>query len=153
MEMQMAKKRPQTTESSTMSAAGNDDMPQTKTGAAKKFLRENPDLVENHTYKELAEMIAKKYGFAPTTGDVANAKALIMKGRSGSGPKRRPVSASAPRLALSTPAAPAAPTAPAVKAVAASASAANAVSATLDLVRAVGLEQASAIISGLSKSN
>lgn len=134
-----------------MTAAGNDDKPQTKTGAAKKFLRENPDLVENHTYKELAEMISKAYGFSPTTGDVANAKALILKSKTGSGPKRRPaaVTSSARMPVAATATAPAATSTPTAKAAAATAT--NAVDATLSLVRAVGLEQASAIISGLSK--
>jgi hypothetical protein len=133
-----------------MTAAGHDDKPQTKTGAAKKFLRENPDLVEKHTYKELAEMISRTYGFSPTTGDVANAKALIMKGRTGSGPKRRPASVtSSPRVPAAPAATASAVAAPAARATAASST--NAVDATLSLVRAVGLEQASAIISGLSK--
>jgi hypothetical protein len=147
METQMAKKRSMNMARS-VEAAGGESLPQSKTAAAKRFLSENPELVTQHTHKELAELISQKYGFAPTAGDVANAKGLILKGSPKGSLRRRSASVATPFAATISVISTAAPKAPV-----AAASATDAVNATLNLVRAVGLEQATAIISGLTKSN
>ena len=144
----MAKKKSPNSANSAI-AAGSEDLPQTKTAAAKRFLVENPDLVATHTYKELAGLISQKYNFSPTAGDVANAKSLISKTRPKAALKRRSSAVATSSEALAFTVLTAVPT-PSKKPAAA---ATDAVNATLNLVRAVGLEQAAAIISGLTKAN
>lgn len=143
----MAKKSSVSADGSTF-AAGGEDFPKTKTAAAIRFVEENPDLVATHSHKQLAELISKKYNFESAPGDVANAKALVRKGRRHVGLKRRAAKKAGRSVAAATATS---DLTPAISAPA-SASATDAVNATLNLVRAVGLEQAAAIISGLTKS-
>ena len=107
--------------------------PANKTAAARKVISENsPDM----PYAEIVAGVKEQYGYDLKNGDISNAKSYLRKAsgkkalRKVKGKKRGMAAKSA---------------APAVKAAAAT----DTVSATLDLVAAVGLEQARAIIAGL----
>lgn len=129
--------------------------PANKTAAARRFISEHPEAV---TYSDIIAGVQSQHGFEIKNGDVSNAKAYLrkagdnkgirkVKGRKkiGTLAERRAAKAAANNTAVNNTANTAAP-----KPVA-TASSGDVVSATLDLVAAVGLAQARAIIAGLGK--
>ena len=120
--------------------------PTTKTAAAKKWIAENPATA---SYAEIISGVKSEYGFDLKSADIANAKTFFRK----SGKTRGDGAVKTPKIRRST----------LIKAKLPRKSAAtnpetggkmssgDAVSATLDLVAAVGLDQARAILAGLGR--
>lgn len=137
------------------SAAGV-SRPANKTAAARKFISEHPEAV---TYSDIIAGVQSQHGFEIKNGDVSNAKAFLRKAGDNTGirkvkgrkkigtlAERRAAKAAANNTAVTHTANTAAAPKPA-----ATTSSGDVVSATLDLVAAVGLAQARAIIAGLGK--
>ena len=119
--------------------------PSTKTSAAKKWIAENPAIA---SYAEIIAGVKSEYGFDLKNADIANAKTFLRKSVKSPGKssvktrKTRPalIKAKLPRKAKT-----------AKPEIGGKTSTGDVVSATLDLVAAVGLDQARAILAGLGR--
>lgn len=126
-------------------SAGSAERPANKTTAARMYISDHP---EAQTYSEIIAGVKTVYGYDIKNGDVSNARAFLRK----SGGKVKGIRKVKGRKKIGTLAERRAAKAAAAQPAAVTAtSSSDVVSATLDLVAAVGLAQARAIIAGLGK--